>query len=199
MKKLLTLILLASAFSANAYQLRTPAGVVDVVSANIEGNKATYSANLNSFVPVANATDFMVITGAAGKVVTITQIRFTGAATTSAYHEVYGYKRSASNTGGTSSASEVTKYDSADAAPSATVVQYTVNPTALGAGTLARSDHIGLPAAAAGTFSLVWNFTDHAAKGIKLRSATESFAINWGGTAVPAGIDLHVTIEWTEE
>jgi hypothetical protein len=56
-----------------------------------------------------------------------------------------------------------------------------------------------MPAAAAGTYPLLFDFCDRAAKGIRLNSATEVIAINFNGAAVPTGTNLHMTIEWTEE
>lgn len=166
---------------------------------NIESSKATYSAVIADFVPVANATDFATLVGAAGKTLTVTNVRFSGSATASTFQGMYGYKRTALDTGGTATATAIATHDSQDAAPRGVVSQYSVNPVSLGAGNLIRSDHMGLPAAAAGTTSLVWDFGDRAAKAPKLQNANESFCINFAGAAVPAGINLHVTIEWTEE
>jgi hypothetical protein len=167
---------------------------------NIEGRKPTYSATIADFVPAATATDMVTITGAANKICTITNIRFTGSATTSTYQGMYQIKRAAANSGGTSSLTTITPHDSSDIAPSAVVKQYSANPSSVGTavGTI-RADHLGLPSAAAGTYPLIWDFCDRAAKGIRLNSATENLAINFNGNAVPIGTNLHITIEWTEE
>lgn len=167
---------------------------------NIEGRKPTYSATIADYVPAATATDMVTITGAANKICTITNIRFTGHATASTYVGIYLIKRSSANSGGTSTSTTITPHDSTDIAPSAVVKQYSANPSSLGTavGTI-RADHLGMPAAAAGTYPLLWDFCDRAAKGIRLNSATEVIAINFNGAAVPAGTNLHMTIEWTEE
>jgi len=166
---------------------------------NIEGKKPTYSATIADFTPATTASDMVTITGAANKVCTITNIRFTGSATAATYQGMYLIKRSSLDTGGTSSATTITPHDSNDIAPSAVVRQYSANPTVGTAVGTIRADHLGLPSAAAGTYPLIWDFCDRAAKGIRLNSATEQLAINFGGAAVPTGTNLHITIEWTEE
>lgn len=166
---------------------------------NIESSKATYSAVIADFVPAATATDFFTLTGVNGKIITVTNIRMSGSATASTYQGMYLYKRTTLNTGGTSSATPIAKHDSQDVNASGVVLQYTANPASLGTGVLTRADHLGLPAAAAGTVELIWDFGNRAAKGIKLNSSTESACLNFAGATVPAGTNLHVTIEWTEE
>jgi hypothetical protein len=166
---------------------------------NLESSKATYSAVIADFVPAANATDFITLVGSASKTLTLTNVRISGSATASTYQGIYLYKRTTLDTTGTSTPTAITIHDSQDTAAKGVVNQYTVNPGALGTGTLLRSDHVGLPAAAAGTTALVWDFGDRAAKAPKLQAATESFCLNFAAAAVPAGTNLHITLEWTEE
>jgi hypothetical protein len=200
MKKILfsLAMLLASSF-AGAYTLYTPAGTMDVGYANTEGVKASYSASIPAFTPAATATDFITVTGATGKVVTVTSISITGTTTAGTLNALYIYKRSAANTGGTTAAVTPTIHDSLSPAPSSTVVSYSANPSALGAGTVVRSDYLALPSGASGSFQRTYSFTDRAAKGIKLRGTSESIALNWAGAAIPSGLKLFITVEWTEE
>ena len=167
---------------------------------NTESSKATYSAVIQDFAPAANATDIVTLTGAAGKTVTLTNVRISGTATAAASQDIYILKRSAGNTGGTSAAVVPTVHDSTDPAPSGAVVKYSANPSALGAGTLLRGDRVSIPAlAGANGTTQVWDFGDRAAKAPKLQNASESIAINWGGASVAAGTNLYITLEWTEE
>lgn len=200
MKKFIaSLSLVLCAFTAQAYQMWTPAGTVDVVVSNIEGTKRTYTAVIADFVPAATATDVATLVGATGKIVTLTQIRISASASTSTFANFYLFKRTALDTAGTAVQTPITKHDSMDISPSAVVNQYSVNPTSLGAGSMLRSEHVSFSAAAAGNFVMVWDFADRAAKSPKLRSAIENFAINFNGAAVPAGSNIHITMEWTEE
>lgn len=203
MKRILATLLALVAFSASAYQLTTPAGLVEVGYSNIEGIKPTYSAVAADVAPVATATDVVVISASATKTIRITNIKVTGDATGNNTIDVYVYKRTAANTGGTTSPITIAKHDSVDPAPTATVVKYTANATGLGTGTLIRAAHMPLPATSNPTVTssgAEWVMGDRAAKTLVLRAATaESIAVGLGGNAVPAGTQLYVQIEWTEE
>lgn len=166
---------------------------------NTESSKATYSAVVANYTPAATATDMVVLTGAAGKTVTLTTVRVNGAATVSTFADVYLYKRTTLDTGGTSTSTAIGQHDSQDPAPSCVVKQYSANPSSLGTGVALRSEHISFSAAASGNLVTDWVFAARGAKAPKLNSATESFALNFNGNAVPGGANLHMTIEWTEE
>lgn len=166
----------------------------------MESSKATYSACISDFLPYATATDIVTLIGATGKQITLTQIRFSGTATAATTYGVYLFKRSALDTAGTSTLTSITTHDSNDPAPSAVVKQYSAIPTGLGAGTMIRSDHLSLPATAGAAYNqVVWNFGEGVGKCPKLLSSLENYAINCNGVAVPAGSNIHITIQWTEE
>jgi hypothetical protein len=168
----------------------------------VGSSKASYSAVLADFTPAATATDFLILQGVAGKKVTLTKIRASGTATASSSVNLYFYKRTTLNTGGTKATLTACQHDSLDPAPSATASSYSVNPSGLGSGNLFRSDHLGLPAPSSNTVSgqtEAWDFANRTVKPIVLNGANESIAVNFGGNAVPAGMNLHVTLEWTEE
>ena len=172
---------------------------------NVEGRKPTYSACIADFTPAASATDIITITGATNKTITITNIRFSGSATASTYQGMYLFKRSSLDSGGTSTPTTMVPHDSKDILPSAVVYQYSANPSTLGTSVgLIRNDHLALPAAGGASnipssSLVIWDFCDRSAKGIKLQSSTEQLGISLNGMTVPAGINLHITIEWTEE
>lgn len=166
-----------------------------------EGTKATYSVLVPDFGLAAGATDFLTIVGSATKTIRITCVSIEGDATAAAMADVYLYKRTAANTGGTATQPAIVKHDSSDQNPTAVVNLYSVNPTALGAGVLVRGGRLGLPAhaAAAYAFDRVWDFAGRNSKSLVLRGVGQSLAFNFGGAAVPAGTSLYVKIEWTEE
>jgi len=169
-----------------------------LLSVSQDGRKPTYSAVIIDYVPAATATDMITLTGSVGKTISITEVRINGAATTATFANVAMYKRSVANTGGTSTATVITRHDSNDILPSGVVLQYSANPT-VGTGTLIRSEHVSFSSAAAGNLVTVWDFANRPSKTVKLYNATESIALNFGGAAVPIGSNLHFTIEWTEE
>jgi len=162
----------------------------------------TYAYRAADVTPVATATDVLALVGANGKLIRITKIGISGSATAASLLDIYISKRTALNTGGTLTNPVATKYDSLDPNPSATLVLYTANPSALGAGTGLEGDKIYLPAQAtpAGepTHWMV-DYTGIEAKCPILRNANESISINFAGQAIPAGTSLYLYIEWTEE
>lgn len=204
MKKLFTtfLLLLWSSL-VFGYQLQTSKGVMDVGYSNTEGVKATYTAVVADYDPIATATDMVVLTASPTKTIRITKIRLTGDANGNATSTIYLFKRTALNTGGTTSTVTVAKNDSTDPASTATVTKYSVNASALGTGVLIHAQHIGLPATANPTIApgeVNWIWGDRPSRTIVLaKGSTESVAVSWGGNAVPTGTTLTMQIEWTEE
>lgn len=162
----------------------------------------TYAYRAADITPVATATDVLALVGANGKCIRITKIGISGSATAAALLDIYISKRTALNTGGTSTNPTATKYDSLDPAPAATLVLYTANPSGLGAGTGLEGDKIYLPAqatpASEPTHWMV-DYTGIEAKCPILRNANESISINFAGQTIPSGTSLYLYIEWTEE
>lgn len=179
---------------------RSAPGTTGVPSVNTEGTKATYSAAA-TVVPAAAATDIFTITGSATKLVRVTRIQISGQATAAVLVALALAKRSAANTGGTSTAPGLVPHDSADAAASATVLNYSVNPASLG--TLidnVRKQTIPLmtPTPTFTAAPIVWDFTTRNGKGILLRGIAQVLAINFLGQTSSGNV-LSVDIEWTEE
>lgn len=170
-----------------------------------EGGKATYSIQVADVAPAATATDVLTISGAAGKIIKVKRVQITADATGSAVLDLYIYKRTAANTGGTaaSQASAITKMDSSDPTPSALVELYSANPSALGTGTLLAGDHYMIPATTGNQYfsSLPWieDFGQNNDKPVILRSAAESVCVSLNGQTLPAGISMYIRIVWTEE
>ena len=203
MKKLLIFISLALfALMSSAYSLFTPAGTVDVGVSNNEGQKASYRVQVADITPVATATDVFTLCGSATKIVRINRIKVTADSTLPAVIDFYVFKRSAANTGGTSTAPTISKFDSADDAATAAVALYSANPSALGSGALFTGDHYALPAAAStGYPGAPWieDFGIRNNRAIVLRGTAQCLAFSLNGQTIPAGFGLYFGIEWTEE
>lgn len=161
---------------------------------------ATYSAGA-AFTLVASATDIFTITGSATKTIKIISIAINGVNTGNTNVLVNVIKRSTANTGGTSSTVTGVPNDSTQAAATATVRSYTVNPTlGTGVGTI-RSDYAFFPVLAstnAGT-DVDHSFTDSGSRPIYLRGTGEVLAINLGGTLITGTTLVACDITWTEE
>lgn len=203
MKKLLIPFLLGlGALTAQAYSLYTPAGTVDVGISNIEGQKASYRVQVADIVPAATATDVFTLCGSATKVIRVNRIQVTADSTAPAVIDFYVFKRSAANTGGTSTAPTISKFDSADGTATATVALYSANPSALGAGALFTGDHYALPAAAStGYPGMPWieDFGIRNNRATVLRGVSQCLSFSLNGQAIPLGFGLYFGIEWTEE
>lgn len=162
----------------------------------------TYSVCVADVAPAALATDVLVLTGSATKKVSINRVQITADATAASVIDFYVFKRSAANTGGTSTAPALVKHDSTNPAATAVATLYSANPSALGAGLLIRADHYALPAAlTTGYPGTPWveDFGIRKDQPIVLNGVAESIAISLNGQTIPAGMDMYITIEWTEE
>ena len=181
------------------------------VNAGADGNKlavstsgvrATYHYVAADVTPVATATDVVVLSGSATKVVRVTKVTLVGTATAASIYDHYVIKRTAANTGGTSTTPTAAKSDSNDPAQSATIRLYTANPSALGTGVTVEANKTYLSASAtpgAAALPIVYTFGTRGDKPIVLRGTSESLAFNFGGAAVPSGANLYIAIEWTED
>lgn len=161
--------------------------------------KATYAATILGLVPGIAATDIFTIIGSGTKTIKITKITISGTQTVAGTINIALIKRSAPDSGGTSTNPVMVSHDSANAAATALVTAYTVNPT-LGTvvGTM-QSHKLLLPAPASlAQSSLILELEDAASKPIVLRGNLEQLAISLNGVT-PTGGSLNISIEWTEE
>src|SRR2546429_457642 len=179
-----------------------------VIAGPSDGQKFTYSAAKVGLVPANTATDIFTIT-AGGLLVRVTRIEIVGTSTaaTAAALDVLLLKRSAANTGGTTTNSPTpVPHDSTNPVPSATVLSYTANPSALGAliGTAIRNQKLMLTLTpyTSSDFPPVdrvnWNFGDRPAQALVLRTG-EVLAINLNSATPTATASFDIAIEWTEE
>lgn len=166
------------------------------------GTRATFRYVAQDIAPVATATDVLTLTGAANKVIRITKVSVVGKATAASVYDFYLVKRTTSNTGGTKTNPTATKADSLDASQSATLALYTANPSALGTGTVFEANKIYLAAGTtpnATTLPRDFTFGNRNDKAPVLRGVSESISFNFNGQTVPAGTELYLSLEWTED
>lgn len=177
------------------------AGRLRVLSTPSSETRATYSAtSAIAFASVANATDIFTITGSATKTVRILRIGFSATQTTAAAVNVLLVKRSTADTAGTSAAATRVPHDSADAAATATILNYTANPT-LGTtvGTM-KAVRAFIPTTALASSSQFYEFSfeDRPEKAPILRGIAEVLALNLNGVTVAGGA-WTCFVEWLEE
>lgn len=162
-------------------------------------SKATYATSITRLTVAATATDIFSITGSATKTVKITNITVSAIATAAGVFSILFIKRSAANTGGTSTTPTIASYDSTNASATAVVRAYTVNPTALGAavGTIQSFNLL----TSTTTGSAAQFFEDSFGLGkqpIVLRGVAEVLAINLNSITITGGA-FNIAIEWIEE
>src|SRR5215471_9766749 len=93
-----------------------------VIPGPTDGQKATYAAAITGLVPVASATDIFTLTGSNSATIRVTRLRISGIKTSAgADVDIQLIKRSAADTGGTSTNPTKVAYDSVDPASTATV------------------------------------------------------------------------------
>lgn len=169
---------------------------------NLESSKATYNAIAADYAPYATATDMMALSNPATsvKVLKLARVVLNGSATGASYQDVYGVIQDALDTAGTSSAPTIRRYDSQDPAATGVVLIYSAAPTTGAGRTVIRAGHYAFPAVTPG-FSgneIIWAFGDHAAKAPTLYPG-QQFSVSCAGQAISAGLNLYITLEWTEE
>jgi hypothetical protein len=191
------------ALSSGSVSASISEGLDDYYDATFMGTRAAYHASIVSLAPAASATDFVSICGSSSKTIAVTDIILNGQATTAGSKFVQLAIRTTADTGGTSSSIAAIPSDTSDVAATATVLQYTANPTSLGtsAGYI-RSGVLSLPTTSTlGIPQTEWQFgsqTRNFEKEIILRGANQCLTIHGGGASFPTGATLFGSISWTE-
>lgn len=172
-------------------------------SLQVPAVKASYLAFTSSFTPGATPTDIFTITGSASKLVRVLSMFISTVQNASGVNLWQIFKRSTANSGGTSAPVTQVRSDQNDPAATATVLQYTANPTV---GTLVGGvwgGYIGSPTLTSGPLDSIVgafvNFTEDLGKPIVLRSTSDVLAWSLGGVALPAGLIVRAGVRWTEE
>lgn len=168
---------------------------------NTDKQRKYYSAIFTGLVAAATPTDLLCIIGSATTTVYVRRIKYSGTATATTIGNLLFIKRSALNTAGTSTVSTLTPFDSNDAAATAVVRGYTVNPTALGAslGTIfstkvVYSVNTGLVDFASSDYL----FGSNGNSSMILRGATQQLCVNLNGATI-TGNNINITVEFEEE
>lgn len=165
----------------------------------VPSSDPAYSCFLN-FSVAASATDVVTIQGSATKIVRIKKIRLQAVHTANVGIAVSLIKRSAANTGGTSTSATLVPHDSLDAAATAVVKSYTVNPSGVGAaigavdGGLLDANTVATPTIGADKLDL--RYGENGSRDIVLRGVAEFLAINLNAATITSAFAM---IEWTEE
>lgn len=168
------------------------------------GPRPTYRCGGN-IVAAAGTLPFLVINGAAGRVVRVTKIRLTGFTLTAVgYLRVLAQKHSSAWTGGTPVAITETKTDSGSPDTLVVVTPYTAGPTGGGAvvGPLSEQRALG-QATTATSASILAEITIEgnpmtADPVATLRSAAENVSLSFGAAPATA-VTLSFEIEYTED
>jgi len=160
---------------------------------------STYGATVIGLSAANNATDIFTITGSASKTIKIKKILITATQTTGSAANIILLKRSTTNTGGTSTNPTAVSFDSNNAAATATLNAYTVNPSALGTlvGNLCATK-LFIPATTGSPGQIEIHFGANNNQELTLRGTSQVFSVNLNSTTL-AGNSFNICIEWTEE
>lgn len=204
---------LASRLSESTFTTRTPvlgqsnmAGSRPVVIASNQStipvsisasSRQFYSASSTVFTPPATPTDMITIYGSASKTIRVNRITFSSTQTSAGINNIFIIKRSATNTAGTSTTPTVVPLDSSNAAGTAVMRQYSVNPSGLGSavGTITAIRILTPTTTSATQSQYVFDYTSG---NVVLRGTSEGLCVNFAGAALPTGLSIAVSIEWEE-
>lgn len=178
---------------------KSAAGATGVAVVNTEGTKTTYSQT-GQFAATSTAGDLMILTGSGTKTVRVTKIGFSGTLTTALICGATVLRRSTAATGGTTIAGDtVSKHDTNNAAPTATVTFYTVGPTPGTNAGVFRRENVFLSTTAIAGQQLIMDFTTRNEQGLVIRGTSDFLALSLSSAAAQAGSALSFEITWTEE
>ncbi len=161
----------------------------------------TYMAASSAFTPGTTPQDVFSLTGNATTNVYVQKMGISTLQTTAGFNAWFLAKRSTANSGGTSAAVTAVPVQSGNAAAAATLLQYTVNPTAgsLIANLWAGFVNASAPATAGvGSNILELDFESMYGQPIALLSAAQVLAWNFNGAALPSGLSVLAWAQWFE-
>lgn len=201
---------LKTTLTADGAALGSASNPISVHATSAEQGWAYYYAFSSDYAAYATPTDLIELICPAGKKIEVLHALAGLNATAAALATVMYLSRSAANTGGTSSSLTPQKYDTNAADSTATVKLYSAAPS-LGASLREWSRGRASIAAstAAPTAFTLWTpggaqgYSNLAAAGITAPSITlnagETFAINFGSAAIPAGfVAVTISLMWRE-
>lgn len=157
-----------------------------------------FSAASAPFTPGATPQDVFTITGSASKIVNVTRLAIATVQTSAGMNAWQLVKRSTANSSGTSAAVLRVPKDKGYPAATATVLQYTANPTL---GTLVGSlwsGRVTSPAPATATGDYEKTIAQNGLPIARLVGVADVLAWNLNGVALPTGLSVQATVWWTE-
>lgn len=158
----------------------------------------SYRAAVTALVPAASATDIFTIAGAAGKTITVRTLHCDGAADGAQGVVLSVVKRSTLDTGGTSTAPTAIPLNPVQAAASAALKAYTVNPT-LGTSVATLAVGIMATTVASPAFNnsgVTFDFTN---QNLFITSSTGQVAVNANATTFNNNSKVNCWAEWSEQ
>lgn len=162
----------------------------------------SYMAASSAFTPGTAPVDVFTITGNATTNVYVQKMGISTTQTTEGVNAWFLAKRSTANSGGTSAAVTAVPMQSGNAAASATLLQYTANPTA---GTLIANMWNGwlnspkVTTAGIGNLQgIILDFESMYGQPIALLTAAQVLAWNFGGASLPSGLSVLAWAQWFE-
>jgi hypothetical protein len=170
----------------------------------IEGDRATYSAAIElvaADIP-ATPTDLFQITSTGSKVIRLSKFEIYADADAAGTFSFFLIRRNVPNTGGVFSQILPAKHDIQNPTPTAVFGNYTTLPSVLGQGEIFRAASVALPVSGTTGYPfnpLIWLFGQSNAQMPSLRQPNAAYVLNLNGQAVPAGLVLWISIEWTED
>lgn len=168
---------------------------------------ATYSAcsTTASFAPPTNPQDIFSFIGSGTKTCKIQRIRLFLSSISSEYtSEFFLIKRKGTTTGGASSTVTAVSFDSANQAPTGSLVYWTTAPTtpATFVGNISIPTIVS-PLNGATGFYVPPFFDLFVANGttqpLTVRGTTELISLNFNGVALPTNLKIKMEVVWTEE
>lgn len=165
---------------------------------------STFMASVSNLaVPQTGAGDILCITGSASRLVKIKRISLTGTNSTAQTSTLTLIKRSAANTGGTSTAPAGVPLDTLQVAttPTATLAAYTAVPTpgtAVGTISARSAGFAAATASSVGAITWTWDVTSLYSD-LRLRGVAQSLCVDAPAAFTTAGPVLNFEIIWTEQ
>lgn len=166
-------------------------------------NSPTYTGTNVIYTPPATPTDMVILCGSGTKTIRVLKATINCLQTTAGTNTFFLLFRTAANTAGTLISDTMVAHDQNNAAATATLKHYTVNPTSVGAGTanVLRSPRIMCPAAATAVDYKPYeiNFDEPDTEPVTLRGTAQCLAWNFAGVALPAGLAISMSFTTSEE
>ncbi len=193
----LFIMLLIAAVTVCPHQARAQAGPGSLSGVILmDAQKNTYGVVGVAITPAATPTDVVILKGSASVIVKVKKVTVSGIASSAGSMDVSIVRRTTADTGGTFTNPTIHAYDSLNDATTASVQQYSANPT-LGTGYAIKNQTLNFGVAgAAGT--VIFDFMRQNDQPLILRGTAQSMAINLNGQTVPTTGKISYDVEWEE-